>query len=331
MSKAKEEIVLTGGAGFIGSHVAEALLGRGTRLTILDSLDEFYSPAFKRENLEETRRSGEYDFIELDICDFEGLRAVLGAKRPEAIVHLAARAGVRPSIEQPRVYEQVNVAGTLNLLEICRELGVRKFIFGSSSSVYGIASRTPFSEDEAEMKPISPYAATKLAGEMLCHTYAHLYGLEVICLRFFTVYGPRQRPDLAIHKFFKLISEGKPIPFFGDGTSGRDYTYVDDIVSGVLAALDYRDTSDGMRFQTFNLGNSHPVTLAELVSAIERVSGRQAILDKQDMQPGDVPITWANIEKANRVLGYKPATSLVEGLRRFAEWYESHASCQMHR
>lgn len=323
------KIVLTGGAGFIGSHVAETLLQRGAELTIIDSLDDFYAPASKRANLDAVRRVGDCSFSEIDIRDFERLRDVLKAVEPDAMIHLAARAGVRPSIEQPRLYEQVNIGGTLNLLEICRELGVAKFVFGSSSSVYGIAAQTPFSEEQAELRPISPYAATKLAGEMLCHTYAHLYGLEVTCLRFFTVYGPRQRPDLAIHKFFKLISEGKAVPFFGDGTSGRDYTYVDDIVSGVLAAVDYRVVSDSQRFETVNLGNAHPVSLTELVSAIERASGRRAILDRQEMQPGDVPITWANIEKAGRLLGYKPRISLEEGLRKFAEWYESQGSIQV--
>jgi UDP-glucuronate 4-epimerase len=331
MNNANKEIVLTGGAGFIGSHVAEALLRRGAHLTILDCLDDFYSQASKRANLEDVRRAGEYNFIELDICDFGRLRDVLRAIRPEAIIHLAARAGVRPSIERPRLYEAANVAGTLNLLEICREQEVRKFVFGSSSSVYGVSTRTPFAEDQVELKPISPYAATKLSGEMLCYTYAHLYDLEVVCLRLFTVYGPRQRPDLAIHKFFSLINEGKPIPFYGDGTSGRDYTYVGDIVSGVLAALDYRDLTLSVGFNTFNLGNAHPVSLAELVRAIERVSGRKATLDQREMQPGDVPITWANIERASRMLGYKPATSLDEGLRKFAEWYESRASYAIQR
>src|ERR1700682_88182 len=237
MNECTKRIVLTGGAGFIGSHLATALLRRGIQLTIMDNLDAFYPPSWKRANLEEIRRAGEFKLAQVDICDMESARAAVAAAQPDAIVHLAARAGVRPSIEQPRLYEQVNVAGTMNLLEISRELGVKQFIFGSSSSIYGASSQAPFSEDQVEMKPISPYAATKLAGEMLCYTYAHLYGLGVVCLRFFTVYGPRQRPDLAIHKFFALLEAGKPIPFFGDGSSGRDYTYVDDIVAGIVAAL----------------------------------------------------------------------------------------------
>jgi UDP-glucuronate 4-epimerase len=324
MHDSSNRIVLTGGAGFIGSHVAEALLRRRSQLTIIDSLDDFYAPAWKKANLEAVRRLGECQFLQTDICDFESVRTALAAVKPDVIVHLAARAGIRPSIEQPRLYEQVNVSGTLNLLEICRQLGIPKFIFGSSSSVYGASNRIPFSEEQMEIKPISPYAATKLAGEMLCYTYSHLYRLSVVCLRLFTVYGPRQRPDLAIHKFFALLEAGKPIPFFGDGSSGRDYTYVSDIVSGVLAALDYaHPASAALPFEVFNLGNSHPVNLGELVAALERVSGRKALLDKRPLQPGDVPLTWASIEKAGRLLGYKPTTALEEGLRRFAEWYRS--------
>jgi UDP-glucuronate 4-epimerase len=324
MCDSGNQVVLTGGAGFIGSHLAERLLRRGLQLTIIDNLDDFYSPAWKRSNLEGIRRLGKCEFLQVDICDFESVRAALAAVKPFAIIHLAARAGVRPSIEQPRLYEQVNVGGTLNMLEICRQLEVSKFVFGSSSSVYGASSRAPFSEDQVEMKPISPYAATKLAGEMLCYTYSHLYRFSVVCLRFFTVYGPRQRPDLAIHKFFSLLEAGKPIPFFGDGSSGRDYTYVDDIVSGIVAALDYaHPPTAASPFDVFNLGNSRPISLVELVAALERVSGRKAILDKQTLQPGDVPLTWASIEKAARLLGYKPVTPLEEGLRRFGEWYRS--------
>ena len=324
MRDSHNRILLTGGAGFIGSHLAEALLQRGSQLTIIDNLDNFYSRAWKKANLEDIRRQGEYEFLGIDICDFDSVRTALAAAKPDVIIHLAARAGVRPSIEQPRLYEQVNVGGTLNLLEICRQLEIPKFIFGSSSSVYGASSRMPFSEEEVQMKPISPYAATKLAGEMLCYTYSHLHRLSIVCLRFFTAYGPRQRPDLAIHKFFALLEAGSPIPFFGDGSSGRDYTYVSDIVSGILAALDYaHPQTAAIPFDVFNLGNSHPVTLAELVSALERVSGRKATLDKQPLQPGDVPLTWASIAKAGRLLGYKPATPLEEGLRRFAEWYRA--------
>lgn len=315
-------ILLTGGGGFIGSHVAEALLRCGLDLTIVDNLDHFYPPAWKKDNLEEIRRVGQFDFHELDICEETALRNAFASIRPEVVIHLAARAGVRPSIEQPLLYEQVNIRGTLNLLELCREFRVKKFLFGSSSSVYGEEPRVPFSEDHLALRPISPYAATKLAGEMLCYTYAHLYALPVICLRFFTVYGPRQRPDLAIHKFTALIEAGKPVPIFGDGSMGRDYTYVDDIVAGVLATLEYVPLlEDGTAFEVFNLGNSHPVKLAELVETLERVTGRKARRENQPPQPGDVPLTWADISKAKRLLGYQPSTRLEEGLTRFVEWY----------
>lgn len=318
-------MLLTGGAGFIGSHVAEALLRRGARLSIVDNLDAFYSPAWKKANLEEVRRAGPFDFLEADICDATALREVVTRTRPETIVHLAARAGVRPSIEQPALYERVNVAGTVNLLELCRASGVAKLLFGSSSSVYGATSRVPFSEDQVELRPISPYAATKLAGEMLCYTYAHLFGLPVVCLRFFTVYGSRQRPDLAIRKFTALLEAGKPLPIFGDGSAGRDYTHVDDIVAGVLAALDYEPlpAASGVRFEVFNLGNSHPVKLSELVQLLEAATGKKAILDLKPPQPGDVPITWADISKAARLLHYRPTTPIEEGLERFVRWYRA--------
>jgi UDP-glucuronate 4-epimerase len=322
MSSRPQRVVLTGGAGFIGSHVAEALLRRGVQLWILDNLDEFYSPAWKKANLEDVRRVGSYEFSEVDICDIDRLRETLERARPDMVIHLAARAGVRPSIEQPRLYEQVNVAGTLNLLEMCRQLAVSKFLFGSSSSVYGATSRVPFSEDQVELRPISVYAATKLAGEMLCYTYAHLFALPVICLRFFTVYGPRQRPDLAIHKFTALIEAGKPVPIFGDGSAGRDYTWVDDIAAGVMAAVDYDPhPPGGVPFEVFNLGNSHPVKLVEMVELLERISGKRAIPEQNPSQPGDVPLTWADISKAGRLLGYRPATRLEEGLEKFVAWY----------
>jgi UDP-glucuronate 4-epimerase len=322
---ATRNVLLTGGAGFIGSNLAEALLRQGHRLTIVDHLDEFYSPAWKKANLEALRAAGAFEFSSADIRHFEALRALVAKARPEAIIHLAARAGVRPSIEQPRLYQEVNVGGTLNLLELAREFGVGKFVFGSSSSVYGATSRAPFSEDQHELHPISPYAATKLAGEMLGYTYAHLYGLRVVCLRFFTVYGPRQRPDLAIHKFTALVEHGQPIPVFGDGSTGRDYTYVDDIVAGILAALDFEPERGASRppFEVFNLGNSHPVTLNELIAALERATEKKAIRDPRPAQAGDVPLTWADISKAGRLLGYQPQVRLDEGLRRFVAWYRA--------
>jgi UDP-glucuronate 4-epimerase len=320
-----QRVLLTGGAGFIGSHLAEALLREGATLAILDKLDDFYSPARKRSNLEAIRKISAYEFEEVDLCDFEASREIVSRFRPEVIVHLAARAGVRPSIEKPRLYESVNIAATVNLLELCREFQVKRFVFGSSSSVYGATSRAPFSEDQVELRPISPYAATKLAGELMCYTYAHLFALPTVCLRFFTVYGPRQRPDLAIHKFTELMEKGQPIPIFGDGSTGRDYTYVDDIVAGVLAAirLELLSAEEKVPYEVFNLGNSHPVKLTELVDLLEATTGRPAVRQRQDMQPGDVPLTWADVSKAERMLGYRPATRIEEGLKRFVAWYRT--------
>ena len=308
-------ILLTGGAGFIGSHLAEALLRRGAELLILDDLNDYYDPALKRANLEQVRRTGAFEFAEGDICDAPLAESLFARFRPATVVHLAARAGVRPSIDQPVLYQRVNVEGTAVLLEAARRHGVRKFVFASSSSVYGVASRVPFSEDDPVRQPISPYAASKIAGEALCHVYAHLYGMSTICLRFFTVYGPRQRPDLAIRKFAESIAAGRPIPVFGDGSTGRDYTYIDDIVAGILAALGH-----DARFDVFNLGNSSPVLLRDMIATLERVLGRKALIDRQPLQPGDVPITYADISKARRVLGWAPQTPLETGIRRMAEW-----------
>ncbi len=327
MVSTAKRILLTGGAGFIGSHVAEALLRGGAQLTVVDCLDEFYSPAWKRANLEDVRKAGKFEFSGADICDVDAMRAVFAAAQPECVVHLAARAGVRPSIEQPRLYERVNLTGTVNLLELCREFRVGKFIFGSSSSVYGATSRAPFSEAHLELRPISPYAATKLAGELLCYTYAHLFALPVVALRFFTVYGARQRPDLAIHKFVALIEAGKAVPVFGDGTSGRDYTYVDDIVAGVLASLDYAPAGPAP-YDVFNLGNSHPVKLDEMVGLLEKATGKRALRERRPVQPGDVPLTWADVSKAEKLLGYRPATRLEQGLEKFVAWYRAADPCR---
>jgi UDP-glucuronate 4-epimerase len=319
-----KRVLLTGGAGFIGSHLAEALLRNGALLSVVDNLDEFYSPAWKKANLESIRKAGPYDFFNRDICETEGMRETVAAVRPDVIIHLAARAGVRPSIEQPRLYEKVNVAGTVNLLELCREFSVARLIFGSSSSVYGASSRAPFSEEQSDLRPISPYAATKLAGESFCYTYAHLYKLPVVALRFFTVYGPRQRPDLAIHKFVARMEAGKPLPIFGDGATGRDYTYVDDIVAGILGALDYDfSRTAGAPFEICNLGNSSPITLSELVHSLERATGKPAIIQREGLQQGDVPLTWADISKAGKLLDYHPRTTLEEGLRKFVDWYRA--------
>ncbi len=316
-------ILLTGGAGFIGSHLSESLLRQGAELAIVDNLDEFYAVAWKRANLEGIRRSGDYKFFEQDICEAQGVKKLFAQFRPQVVIHLAARAGVRPSIEQPCLYDQVNVAGTLNLLEACRESGVRKFIFGSSSSVYGVTSKAPFSEDHVEGRPISPYAASKLAAELYCYTYSHLFKLPIVSLRFFTVYGPRQRPDLAIYKFVSAMEKGEPIPVFGDGSTGRDYTYVDDIVSGILASLNYEPPAAGTGYDVFNLGNSHPVKLSELLDVLEKVTGRRALRHEKPMQPGDVPLTWADISKAKRLLGYQPRVSLEEGVNAFVAWYRA--------
>lgn len=315
-----KRILLTGGAGFIGSHVAEALIRRGTQLSIVDNLDDFYAPSRKRFNLEEISKVGTYEFFETDVRDEAALRKVAEKVQPEIVIHLAARAGVRPSIQQPALYESVNVGGTVNLLEICRELRVERMIFGSSSSVYGITNSVPFREEDPKTRPISPYAATKLAAELMCYTYAHLYGLTTICLRFFTVYGPRQRPDLAIHKFIALIEAGKSIPVYGDGSMGRDYTYVDDIAAGLIASLEYVPAAT-VPFEVFNLGNCRPVRLAELIVKLEVATGTKALQERLPDQPGDVPITWANIDKAKRLLGYSPQTSMEEGLRNFVAWY----------
>src|SRR5437879_7884933 len=268
------KVMVTGGAGFIGSHLAEALLREGASLALVDNLDSFYPVAYKRTNLKEIAKAGKARFYEVDICDYRKMNAVFEIERPEVVVHLAAKAGVRPSISQPRLYEEVNIAGTLNLLELAQRFKVQKFVFGSSSSVYGSDATAPFSEDNVHLKPISPYAATKLAGELLCYTYSHLYQLPAVCLRFFTVYGPRQRPDLAIRKFTELIDAGEPIPIFGDGTFGRDYTFVSDIVQGILAAVSHET-----RFDVFNLGNSHPVQLLDLVTLLEKTMGKRAKLN----------------------------------------------------
>jgi len=309
-------ILVTGGAGFIGSHLCERLVRMGHQVAILDDLNDFYSPELKRANLAAVQAAGRVEIHIGDIRDTAAVEQVFSGFRPETVCHLAARAGVRPSLEQPLLYEETNVRGTLVLLEAARKHGLGKFVFASSSSIYGAANRTPFREDDNTNWPVSPYAATKIAGEKLCYTYSHLYGIPVICLRFFTVYGPRQRPDLAIHKFTRLMAAGRPIPFFGDGSTGRDYTYIDDILAGLLAALDY-----DCRYEIFNLGNSHPVTLTEMVAELEQALGRKAILDRQPEQPGDVPITFADISKAERLLGYRPQTPFREGIQRFIAWF----------
>jgi UDP-glucuronate 4-epimerase len=308
-------ILVTGGAGFIGSHLVEALLAQGAEVGVIDDFNDYYSPDIKRHNL-----AGVLDRIELceaDLRDSEAVTQTVGRGKYDVIVHLAARAGVRPSIQQPRLYVDTNVIGTLNLLEAARAGGVGRFVFASSSSVYGLCKTVPFREDLPLPQTISPYAATKLAGEHLCSNYAHLYGLRTVCLRFFTVYGPRQRPDLAIHQFTRRIQEGQPINQFGDGTTRRDYTYIDDIIQGVLGALDY----DGPAFDVFNLGESQTTTLNELIASIENALGKKAIIKLLPEQPGDVPLTCADVSKARRLLHYKPSTPIAEGIPRFVEWF----------
>lgn len=310
-------ILITGGAGFIGSHlVAHLLQEDGWKISVVDDFNDFYDPAIKRENIARYRSHPNFKLFEADIRDHAALARAFENETFDCIVHLAARAGVRPSLSEPRLYIETNINGTLNLLELARANGGRQFIFGSSSSVYGENKKVPFSEDDPIFNPISPYAATKAAGELICHTYAHLYGMRIVCLRFFTVYGARQRPDLAIHKFAKLISEGKPIPVFGEGSTRRDYTFVDDIISGVRAAMDY----DASNYEVINLGESRTVELRELISLLEKAVGRAAIIDRQPMQPGDVPQTYADISKARRLLGYNPQTQIEEGIEKFVQW-----------
>ena len=312
-----KNILITGGAGFIGSHLVDHLLNGGWKITAVDDFNDFYDPSIKRANIAAHLANPNFKLIEADIRDGGVLESAFSEAKFDCIVHLAARAGVRPSLQQPRLYLETNVNGTLNLLELARAHGVEQFVFGSSSSVYGINQKVPFSEDDPIFNTISPYAASKAAGELLCHSYAHLYDLRIVCLRFFTVYGARQRPDLAIHKFAQLISTGQPIPVFGDGTTRRDYTYIDDIISGVRAAIDY----DASKFEVINLGESRTVELRELISLLERALDRHAEIDRQPAQPGDVPQTFADITKARRLLGYAPQTQIEEGIQRFVEWF----------
>ncbi len=313
-------VLITGGAGFIGSHLAENLLREGSwQVSIVDDLNDFYSPEIKRANLDAIRAAGDFQFFETDIRNFEKLRAVFDETEFDCIVHLAARAGVRPSLSQPRLYSETNINGTLNLLELARDYEVPQFVFGSSSSVYGVNEKVPFAEDDRIHQTISPYAATKAAGELLCHTYSHLFNIRCACLRFFTVYGARQRPDLAIHKFAKRITEGKPIQVFGDGTTRRDYTYIDDVLQGILAAMAY----DASMYEIFNLGESETTELSRLIELLERSLDMKAVIDRQPLQPGDVPITFADISKAKKLLGYDPQTKIEEGIPKFIEWFRA--------
>lgn len=309
--------LVTGGAGFIGSHLVGRLLAEGWRVCVVDNFDPFYDPALKRQNMVFHRAHPSCLLVEADIRDVEGLRARLTGEY-EVIVHLAAKAGVRPSIENPLTYQDVNVRGTHNLLELAKGWGVKQFVFASSSSVYGINPNVPWQEDDHVLLPISPYAATKVSGELLGHVYSHLYGVRFVALRFFTVYGPRQRPDLAIHKFARLMLAKEPISVYGDGSTRRDYTYIDDIVRGIRAAIDYDDSP----YEVLNLGNDEMVALLDMIAALEEVLGVEAQIRFLDEQPGDVPRTWANLDKARQLLGYHPSTAFRHGLELFASWIQ---------
>jgi UDP-glucuronate 4-epimerase len=306
-------VLVTGGAGFIGSHLVDSLLADGHQVTVLDNFDPFYDRRIKEANIAAHTRNPSWRLVEGDLLKLPDLRSTL-IDNYDCIVHLAARAGVRPSIDDPIGYQEVNVAGTQNLLEFARARNITQFVFASSSSVYGINPRVPWSEDDHVLQPISPYASTKVSGELLGHVYSALFGIRFIALRFFTVYGPRQRPDLAIHKFARLIVEGKSVPVFGDGATRRDYTYIDDIVSGIRRAMRY----DGSRFEVINLGNNQTVTLLDMIRGLEAALERPAELEWLPPQPGDVPQTWANVEKAHALLGYQPTTTYPDGVQRFA-------------
>src|SRR2546426_10993030 len=310
-------ILVTGGAGFIGSHLVEKLLAVGHEVAILDDFNDFYDPQIKHANIASFAK--DVTIHHVDLRDSASVRNLFHREKFEMIAHLAARAGVRPSIQYPQLYYDTNVSGTLHLLDAARVIGVERFIFASSSSVYGSSKKVPFSEDQHLTQTLSPYGATKIAGEFLCSTFSHLYQMRVIALRFFTVYGPRQRPDLAIHQFTRKILAGQPIDQFGDGTTRRDYTYIDDIIQGVIAALTY----DGAMWDIFNLGESETGQLKDLIEAIEAAVGRKAKINQLPEQPGHVPLTCADISKARRLLHYNPTTKLHDGLPKFVEWFRA--------
>lgn len=312
-----EKILVTGGAGFIGSHLVDRLIDNDYEIVCIDNFDDFYDPAIKRRNIENHKTRNNYTFIEEDIRHLEFLLDLFKKYRFDKVVHLAARAGVRPSIENPILYEDINIKGTLNLLECTQKYPVQGFVFGSSSSVYGINEKVPFSEEDKIEFPISPYATSKRACELYCYTYHDLYDIPITCLRFFTVYGPRQRPEMAIHKFTRLISNNQEITLFGDGTSKRDYTYIDDIIDGVYEAI-----NTPLPFEIFNLGESTVVELRYLVSLIEENLGKKANIKWLPMQPGDVPITYADVSKANELLHYSPSVPIEKGIENFVQWYQ---------
>jgi len=312
-------ILITGGAGFIGSHLCERLLEEGHSVICLDNFDSYYDPNLKIRNVEEISRKypGPFTMVTGDIRNRDHLAELFKRNRIDAVFHLAARAGVRPSIADPLLYEDVNLRGTTTLLEVCKEFGMKDFIFASSSSVYGENQRVPFSETDLDIQPISPYGATKRAGELLCYSYHHLYGINIACLRIFTAYGPRQRPEMAIHKFTSLMDQEKEIPMYGDGSSKRDYTYIDDLIDGMMAVLQRHKG-----FEIYNLGESRTTSLKELIRMIEGCLGKKAKIKAVEPQPGDVSITYADITKAKRLLNYQPKIEMEEGIKKFVEWYK---------
>lgn len=314
--------LVTGGAGFIGSHVCERLLQTGHAVWAFDDLNDFYDPQIKRRNLGAVQSLAKpFKFVQGDLIDRAALDELFGSVKFDQVIHLAARAGVRPSLAAPALYQRVNVEGTVNVLEAARHNGIKKLLIASSSSVYGVNSKVPFNEGDPIFSAISPYAASKLACEALGHVYHHVYGMDIVMLRFFTVYGPRQRPDLAIHKFARLIQAGKPIPVFGDGTAARDYTFVSDTVDGLMAC-----TQKEFGFEIFNLGESQTVTLNRLIELLEYFLGKQAVIDRQPLQPGDVPITFADISKSRAKLGYHPSVKIERGIRLFIDWFTRNPS-----
>jgi len=315
-------ILVTGGAGFIGSHLCERLLKEGHSVICLDNFDSYYDPSLKIRNAEEISKKypGPFAMVTGDIRNRDHLTDLFKRNRIDAVFHLAARAGVRPSIVDPLLYEDVNLRGTITLLEVCKEFGMKNFIFASSSSVYGENQRVPFSETDLDIQPISPYGATKRAGELLCYSYNHLYGIHIACLRIFTAYGPRQRPEMAIHKFTSLMDQGKEIPMYGDGSSKRDYTYIDDLIDGMMAVLQRHKG-----YEIYNLGESQTISLKELIGLIESALGKKAKIQMMDPQPGDVSITYADISKAKQLLNYQPKIEMEEGIKRFVEWYKKRS------
>lgn len=314
------KILVTGGAGFIGSHTVERLLGmRDAQITILDSFNDFYDPAIKRENIRAVR--DRIRVVEGDLCEAATTAKAFAEGGFDAVIHLAARAGVRPSIEQPELYIDTNIKGTFHLLEACKRHGVKRFVFASSSSVYGVNKKIPFAETDPILQTISPYAMTKMAGEQMCSNYSALCDIRTVCLRFFTVYGPRQRPDLAISKFIKLILDGKPIDRYGKGNTARDYTFVSDIVDGIIGALDYTAREDAPKCDIINLGGSQTVTLNEMIASIEEALGKKAQINEMPEQPGDVPLTSADVSKATKLLNFQPTTHIDTGIPKFVEWF----------